>query len=81
MADADLTDLTASIVEAYVTGNRVEASALPGLIQTTHAALVALDRPQVEPGIQASNRDPPRSDGPSARPVSSASSTGKPIKV
>ena len=43
-----LTVQAADIVAAYVTRNHVAASELPGLIQTVHAALVALTQPVVE---------------------------------
>lgn len=38
-ADRDLLDMTADIVAAYVTNNKIEASALPALITSIHAAL------------------------------------------
>jgi predicted transcriptional regulator len=45
----ELTDQAADIVAAYVTRNHVAASELPVLIQTVHAALVALTQPPAEP--------------------------------
>lgn len=38
-ADRDLLDMTADIVAAYVTNNKIGADALPGLITSIHAAL------------------------------------------
>lgn len=38
-ADRDLLGMTADIVAAYVTNNKIEAAALPGLIASIHAAL------------------------------------------
>jgi predicted transcriptional regulator len=37
--DRDLLDMTADIVAAYVTHNKIDATALPGLIASIHAAL------------------------------------------
>jgi len=37
--DRDLLDMTADIVAAYVTNNKIDAAALPGLITSIHAAL------------------------------------------
>ena len=37
--DRDLLDMTADIVAAYVTHNKIDAAALPGLISSIHAAL------------------------------------------
>jgi predicted transcriptional regulator len=42
IANADLTDLTASIVASYVSHNALPAAELPAFISSTHAALAAL---------------------------------------
>ena len=44
--DTNFIGLAADIVGAYVTKNNVPAAELPGLIATTHAALVKLTAPQ-----------------------------------
>lgn len=41
--NTDFIDLTASIVSAFVANNSVPASDLPGLIASTHAAIIGLD--------------------------------------
>lgn len=38
-ADRDLLAMTADIIAAYVTNNKIDAAALPGLITSIHAAL------------------------------------------
>ena len=40
--NADFIELTASIVSAFVANNRVPATDLPGLIASTHAAILGL---------------------------------------
>jgi predicted transcriptional regulator len=47
-SDRDLLDMTADIVAAYVTNNRIEAGALPGLITSVHAALGSTGSDRVE---------------------------------
>ena len=47
---SDLVVLTADLVSAFVTHNRVRGEELPGLIQTTYATLSGLtEAPQAEP--------------------------------
>lgn len=46
--DRDLLDMTADIVAAYVTHNRIDATALPGLISSIHAALGSTNSESVE---------------------------------
>ena len=42
ISQAELTDLTAEIVGAYVAGNRVASGDLPSLMQSVHGALASL---------------------------------------
>ena len=47
---ADLTTLTVELLSAFVSNNTIESSDLAGLIQSTHAALAAIEAPApVEP--------------------------------
>lgn len=54
-ASADLIELAAEIVAAYVSNNSVPAAELPGLIASTHAAIAglvsgaAVDQPEEKP--------------------------------
>lgn len=47
-ADRDLLDMTADIVAAYVTHNKIDAAALPGLITSIHTALGSTETEIVE---------------------------------
>jgi predicted transcriptional regulator len=44
--DANLTELTAMIVAAFVSNNSATATELPGLISSTHEALEKIDAPR-----------------------------------
>lgn len=46
--DRDLLDMTADIVAAYVTHNKIDATTLPGLISSIHAALGSTSSEPVE---------------------------------
>lgn len=46
---SELLEMTADIVSAYVGNNSVDASDLPGVIQSVHAALVSVKSGGVEP--------------------------------
>lgn len=46
--DRDLLDMTADIVAAYVTHNKIDAAALPALISSIHGALASTSSEPVE---------------------------------
>ena len=46
--DRDILDMTADIVAAYVTNNKIDAASLPGLITSIHAALGSTGSEAVE---------------------------------
>lgn len=48
-ADAEIIDLVAHIVSAYVSNNSVPAADLPALIATTHSAITGLGEEQAAP--------------------------------
>lgn len=48
-ANAEIIDLVAHIVSAYVSNNRVPAADLPALIATTHSAMTGLGKEQAAP--------------------------------
>ena len=47
LVNANVIELTADIVAAYVSNNAVQAAGLPELIATVHAAVAGLNRPAV----------------------------------
>lgn len=57
--DADLLALTADIVVAFLANNRVDAEAVPQVINATHAALVLLGRPEAAAPAEAEAIDKP----------------------
>lgn len=48
----DLVGLSADIVAAYVSNNSVRTSELPGLIASTHSALLSLGKETLEPSAE-----------------------------
>ena len=62
----DILALTADIVSAHVSNNRVSTEELPGLIASIHGALSGLNAPAVEP--EAPRREPAVSIRASIRP-------------
>lgn len=49
---ADILGMTTDIVSAYVSNNKVEASALPGMIAAIHGALSATTAPVIEEVVE-----------------------------
>jgi predicted transcriptional regulator len=49
---ANIIEMTTEIVANYVTGNKVAAADLPGLINSIHQTLVSVDAPQSEPTVE-----------------------------
>ncbi|WP_333612594.1 MucR family transcriptional regulator [Brevundimonas bullata] len=53
---ADILGMTTDIVSAYVSNNKVEASALPGMIAAIHGALSATTAPVIEEVVETVTR-------------------------
>lgn len=84
-AAPDLTTLTVQLLSAYVANNKLEHGELPGLIQSTRAALGATAAPAAEPGT-GSTPEPVAEPGPEAEPehrraVSIEDSTASPDRI
>lgn len=59
---AELIELTAEVVAAYVSNNPVQAAALPDLIASVHASLAGINKPADPPALaQVPAVDPKRS--------------------
>ncbi len=57
--ETDFLGMTTDIVAAYVSNNKIEASALPGMISAIHAALSATTAPVVEEVVETVVRPTP----------------------
>lgn len=60
MDDTEMTKLTAQVVEAFASGNRLSAADLPALIATVHQALLGADAPPREAADEVKKLTPAR---------------------
>ena len=60
MDDTEMTKLTAQVVEAFASGNRLSAADLPALIATVHQALSGAGAPPREPADEVKKLTPAR---------------------